>query len=291
MNNKTALAALIIALVALSVQFWGTPGNGQPKTQGGVYERVMKTRTLRCAYQNWPPFLIKDPANGTLSGVYHDLFEKLGQDLSLKVEWVEEVGSGTMFEGFKTGRYDMFCSAVTPSPARALVGDFTRPIGYVPFFLYVREGDDRFDKTYAAANAAAITLVAPDGDLTAIITHEEFPGAKTLSLPNLTNGADMLMAVVSGKADAAVMDSSIAREFMRNNPGKIKQVAGKPLRFPSLTAAVSPGEGRLRQTLDIAFTHYLETGVLDRILKAYGLDESKVLRVANPYQPSAREND
>jgi len=280
-----------VALIALGIVLFRPAHEEQVAKKETTFARVMRTQILRCAYEVWPPFLSRDSKNGKLSGVYYELLEKMGRDLHLKIEWAEEVGKAAMFEGFQTGRYDAFCSAITPSPGRALAGDFTRPFGYVPFFLYAREGDNRFDNNYGAANSEAIALVAADGDLTAIITREVFPKAKALSLPDLTNGADILMTVASGKADATVNDSNIARAFIANNPGKIKQAKGLPLRFPSMSIALPAGEERLRQILDLTLTHYLETGVIERIFMTYGLDETKILRVAKPYQTGIAEHE
>ena len=195
MRNKLSVLALLVAVLALLAVTFAVPKNQKPEVVGSVYARVMEARTLRCAYQVWPPFLAKDPNSGQLSGVYYDLLQKIGEGLSLKIDWVEEVGSANYFEGFRTGRYDAGCSAITPSPERALVSDFSIPIGYAPFYLYAREGDHRFDDNYQKANADDVTIMTSDGTFADSIANEVFPKAKTVSLPNLTNGADMLEGV------------------------------------------------------------------------------------------------
>lgn len=287
MSNIKTTVALVLSIIAVVMAvnlMMITPEAQTVVAKSGAYDRIMKDRVIRCAYQAWPPFIIKDPNTGKIGGVYADLFDLIGHDLSLKIDWVEEVGSATMFEGFKTNRYDMLCSPVTSSPERALVSDFSRPIAYVPFYLYAREGDVRFDNAYEKANSEEIAMMAMDGDFTAIAQAELFPKAKKTALPNMTNGGDILVGIASGKADAAINDPSIAEVFIKNNPGKIKRVAGPPLRFPSLNIAMPIGEDRLRALVDTTLTNYLEVGKVDKILNAYGLDETKILRVAPPYR-------
>lgn len=286
MKNKWAIAALIVSLSALGTSVVSTE---RGRTAGDavrepVYERVMRTRTIRCSYEVWPPFLAKDPNTGALSGVYFDLMEKLGRDLNLKIDWAEEVGAADAYEGIRTRRTDLFCSAVSLAAARAVVMDFTRPLGYEPFYLFAREGDRRFDGHYAAANDPSIRLLSIDGYIAATISRQEFPHAKLATLPNMTTDADVFLSLASGKADAAVGDPIMAQDFMKHNPGKIRQVGGPPIRYPSLSLALPLGEDRFRALLNTALTEYIETGAIDAILNRNGLDATKILRPAKPFE-------
>lgn len=290
MKDKLIFLALFISLGALGV-VWLSP----PRARGGgsvaepVWARMTQTRQIRCSYEVWPPLLIKDPNSGALSGVYFDLMERLGRDLNLKIVWAEEVGAADAYEGIRTGRTDLFCAPVTPTAARAAIVDFTRSIGYDPFYLYVRAGDERFDGGYEKANDPQVLFLSLDGYVGATMTKEEFPKAQLKTLPNMTTDADVLLGLSTGKADAAVCDSIAAHDFMKSNPGKIKQVAGPPVRFPSIALALSLGEGRLRQMLNTALTHYLETGVMEKIYRVYDLDSEKLLRPARPFAVSPQE--
>ncbi|HAX90887.1 MAG TPA: hypothetical protein DCY07_01580 [Rhodospirillaceae bacterium] len=288
MRSKTAVLALAVAIVALGLVLFptktGQNGSTTVEKPEGVYERIMRTKTIRCSYQIWPPFLTKDPNTGKMSGVYVDLIERLGRDLGLTINWAEEVGSATMFEGFKTGRVDLFCMAVTASPERTLVSDFSRPIVYDPLYFYVRANDPRFDNAYEQINNESVSLLSSDGHFAISIIKEEFAKAKLVTLPNLTSDTDVLMEVATGKADAAICDSVMAQNFIKNNPGKVRQVLGKPVRYPSFNLAFPLGEDKLRAMLNTSLTYYIETGFIDRLMKSYDIDEPKLLRVAPPYE-------
>lgn len=283
MKTTLALILSVIALV-LAINVTMRKPETQQATRSSTYDRIMNDRTIRCAYQPWPPFVIKDPNTKKISGVFPDLFAQIGKDLNLKIVWTEEVGSANMFEGFTTGRYDMLCSPITSTPQRALASGFSPAIAYVPFYLYVREGDNRFDHAYDKANSEAVSMTTLDGDFTATVTNELFPKAKKVELPNMTNGADLLVSLAAGKADVVVNDPSIADVFIMSNPGKIRRVAGQPLRFPSLNFAFPLGEDRLRVLMSETITNYLDVGIVEKILNTYGLDETKLLRVATPYR-------
>ena len=89
----------------------GIMGLDQPQT---VYDRVMRTKTLRCGYHTWAPYLVKDANSGAMSGIYFDYVEKLAASLNLKVEWAEEVGYGDLITALNGGRIDDRESMASP---------------------------------------------------------------------------------------------------------------------------------------------------------------------------------
>src|ERR1700733_5938912 len=119
MTNKVAILALIIALAALALVVLRPAGNNAVEKKETAFERVMRTRTIRCAYADYPPPTIIDPNTKKLSGFVYDIIEEAGRRLNLQIDWVEEVGYGNINAGFETGRYDVFCSPVWPSAPRA----------------------------------------------------------------------------------------------------------------------------------------------------------------------------
>jgi len=85
---------------------------------------------IRCSYASYPPYCIKDPNSGELSGIFVDVLEKIGNKLELDIEWVEEVGWGTIFEGLESGRHDMFGTGLWQNSSRGKRGYFSKPIFY-----------------------------------------------------------------------------------------------------------------------------------------------------------------
>ena len=125
---KTFMKKLLPALLLLLL----LPNLARAADAGrdSVYDRVIRTGTIHCGYFLWPPFLEKDVNTGKMSGLSYDIMEEIGKQLSLKIEWAEEVNFASMFEGFASGRYDMICGPMFPTPARARASDFTIPLFY-----------------------------------------------------------------------------------------------------------------------------------------------------------------
>jgi len=79
-----------------------------------VYDRVIHSDKLRCAYAIYAPGCIKDPNTGRLSGIGVEALELVAKKLGLILEWTEEVAWGTMIEGLGTDRYDIVATPIWP---------------------------------------------------------------------------------------------------------------------------------------------------------------------------------
>ena len=96
--------------------------------QAITIDRVIATGVIRASYANYPPYCIKDPNTGKLSGIFVEVLNEVGKRLELKVDWVEEVGWGAIFEGLNSDRHDVFGAGIWRVSSRGKVGDFSRPL-------------------------------------------------------------------------------------------------------------------------------------------------------------------
>src|SRR5207253_3108802 len=114
--------------------------------------------TLRAGYIVYPPYIIKDPKTGVLSGIFYDLTMKLAEQLGLKIEWIEEAGYGTIFTSLESGRYDVYAGGVWANSTRSKVGYLTAPAFYNAMFAYARTNDHRFDSSLDVVNNPNIKI-------------------------------------------------------------------------------------------------------------------------------------
>jgi len=254
-----------------------------------VYDRVIRTNTIRCGYYVWPPFIAKDPNTGIMSGIGYDMMEEIGKQLSLKVEWTAEVNFDALLEGYASNRYDMVCGPMTATPAWARASDFTIPFVYAAYYLYAKEGDKRFDNNYAKVNDPKVRYAALEGDMNAILGNEEFPLAQKVSLAQITSNVDVLMSVAAGKADVTTMEPVPSNGFMKANPGKIRQVPGPAVRAMPLNYSVPPGEEKFKAMINITLKQMIDTGFIDKMLKKYPDYDATVLRLSPGYGAPAKK--
>ncbi len=255
-----------------------------PARAGEVYDRVMESGKVRCGYFTWPPFLEKDVNTGEMSGIVVDVIEEIGRRLDLEVEWTEEVSFAAMFEGFRTGRYDVMCGPVSPTPARARVSDFTMTLGFGAEYLYARADDTRFDNNLAAINDPAVKFASFDGEYSAVIAQEEFPKAQNVSIPHLSEPSQLLLAVTTGKADVTATDPVIGLAFIRNNPDKLKVIEGGPVRFVPFAFGLPVGDYELKRLIDITIEDLHINGFIDRAYQQNPEYDATLFRVADPWK-------
>lgn len=290
MKKSFVYFTVILSLIA---GFIGAMGYSKLYLQGSAapvshketaYERVMRTGVLRCGYFTFPPLAMKDENTGKLSGVTVDIFNKVAQNLSLKVEWAEEVSFAGAIPGLQTNRYDVVCTPLWPAAARAREVEFVTPEFYAALGVWVRANDKRFDDNFVAINNPSVVISGIDGQIEQAVRDEQFPQAKLITLPGGTDFSESMLNVVTGKADVTFVDRAAGALFESRHPGKLKNIAkDKPLRVFPFSLGVLGGEVRLKNMLDVAVQELHNTGYVENKLREYD-PTGLFLPVAKPYE-------
>lgn len=212
-----------ILIFLLSVLFCAACQPGTTARENGVQARVIAAGKIRCGYFDWEPLLKKDVNTGQFSGIGADMMAEIGTRLGLQIEWAEEVGPSTAVEAVKSKRVDMICLPVIITNPRMRAADFTDPVLYSIFSVWMRSDATVTDT--AELNRPDHKFVAIDGTAPMAMTKRLFPKAGLVSLTELSPTSDMFLSVTTKKADAVFSDTSNAGMFSRYNPGQIKPVS------------------------------------------------------------------
>ncbi len=258
---------LISGFLIFSALVLAFPSYASDAVPNEVYKRVVKTMTLKCAYTIYPTYFEKDPNTGKYSGISYDFMEELGKALNIKIEWTEEVGTDTLFQGLGT-RYDANCTGYFQTPARTFGGDFSKPFMFLPSNMYVRIDEKRFN-TFDDVNKEGVKIVFNDGEMWQAVINEQFSKATPLGLSGLTPATDRFENVISGKADVTFTEAAIAEAYMKANPGKIKQIGKTTWRADGAALILPHDEYSLKRMLDVAIDSLLWTGTLERVIKKH----------------------
>jgi ABC-type amino acid transport substrate-binding protein len=281
--GSAAVAAPTAIVAAKSTQ-----KNASARREASLFERVMETRTIRCGYLVWPPYLIKDVTTGRLSGVTYDMVIALAENLDLKFEWVQEIFLGQEAEVLNTGRVDMICGAESIyGPAMAKYLDYSDPYFSTPDYAYVRRDDTRHEGL-ASINSPAVKIAVMDGDLSVTLSRTLFPKARIDSLPNSSDPKQMAFEVMTGKADVALLDPPSYQIFNHAYPGTLKQLPGSKsiANYPSIFS-VKKGETELCDLINNTIRYMQNIGQLDVLLDHCNMEPSTYFRIASPYQTPA----
>lgn len=268
---KHLILAVIAAVLAsvVTVKVMG-PVGGVSEKKESAYERVMRTGVLRCSYGISPPNLSIDPNTKELSGSDKDILERVGKELGIQIEWVEEIGWGNVIQGLDTGRYDAFCGTVWADGPRRRNMSLVTPYYYMPMYAFVRAGDKRFDGDLSKINSESVTIGAVDGDVTYNAAKLDYPKARLAALPQTASLGEYFENVRTGKADVAFADRGTVEDYNKMNDNALAWVEGVPIsKIYGNQIGVAAGEVRLKELLDGTVQHLINNGVIDEIMKKY----------------------
>src|SRR5690606_38761115 len=122
----------------------------------------------------------------------------------------------------------------------------------------------------ASVNKENVKIAALDGDNPVFIAKADFPKAKVVELPDLTDIGQTLVNVENGKADLTIVDRHTFGIYNDNNPGKLKIVqADRPVRIYPASFAFAPEDYLLRDAVSSALDELLLDGTTARSRKKY----------------------
>lgn len=288
-NLSTVVLAVVLAIFAavattiLVREIGPTPVQAKPTKTSGL-QTILDRGVIRAGYVSNPPSCTIDPNTGKVSGIFVDAIETIAEKAKLKVDWTEEVGFGSMIEGLNANRYDMVPCAIWPTTERARHAAFTQPLFYSGVGVYVRADDTRFDGNLEAINSSSVKIATIDGEMAAAIAKTDFPKAQQVSLPQLSEIATMLLNVKEGKADVTFVEKFFAHEFLKNNPGSLKNItADRPVRIFSNTILVRRGQNDLLDFLNTSMKEITNLGIVNQLLRKYEPTPGTFYALAPPY--------
>ncbi len=250
-------------------------------------ERILDTRQIRCGYIPNGPSLRVDPSTKAVSGIFADITHRFGEMVAWNVTWTEESTWSTFPTDLGTDRFDIMVCGIWPNPNRAKVVEFSHPAFYSSVEAYVRPEDHRFDNDLGRLNDPTARIVTIDGELAQSIQASDFPHASVVNLPNTADLSLMAENVVTGKADAAFLERSVAKDYIAKNPGRLRAVPLKrPLRVFEDTWACALGASWLKPILDVAMKDMTSSGYMDRLLAQHHVRDSFLLPRL-PFEPAA----
>lgn len=280
------LLRAVIVLLAVVVMGGCAPSTIAPRQSSSLYDKVLTAGEIRCSYLIYPPYCLKDPNTGKLSGIFVETMEAVGKKLGLRIVWSEEVGYESLIEGLRANRYDVFAGGLWPNSQRGKVVQFSKPVFYSSVRAYGRTNDSRLTKNLEMLNSPKFKIAVIDGTVEDYIARTDFPKAQRLSLTQLSPFSQNLLNVASAKADLTFAEPGIVNIFLKDNPGTLKELAPeKPLRIFGNALAFKLGEVKFASMINTALDELVNDGTIELLIKKYEPAQGAFLRTALPYRP------
>ena len=180
-----------------------------------AFDRVMRTKELRCGYNIWPPAVSVDANTGKINGFIPEMVEYVAASIGIKVTWVQQAGWSSFPEDLKNRRFDAMCAGAWATKELAPYVAFTRPVFYNPVYAYAKASDTRFDAGLQTLNNPQYKIGGVDGAISAVIAKNDFPEAKIVGLPQLSDPSQVLSDLMYGKSDVVSWKAALLKNLSR----------------------------------------------------------------------------
>lgn len=274
-----AVLALSIAHTPAAAQDSGAFAAAMGETKGFTslpkpwkFRNLIKDGTLTIGTTgSSPPRTFIDPATSKLTGSYVDLFSKLGEDLGLKVEFVQLEWAGIL-PGLAANRFDLACDGASWTPERLSSDQFllTAPTAVNATVAITRK--DTGIKSFADAKTAELGGVRGENYFEG--AKKALPDAPATEFPGMQ---ESLMGLQNDQVKLVAMNLSNALTVLDSAPNKDElALVGPALQVFPQGLCVNPKESDLLVAINTLLGNYRADGTLKTFVTKYGGSAAEV---------------
>lgn len=222
---------------------------------------MTEKKVLKVGLDSAAPFpMHSDYNSGNFEGFEVDLLSAITDHLGLNIEYQVSLWSTILEQLFK-GELDLICSAVTITPSRRHILEFTNP--YLHFRLCaVINQEDQLKGINDFKNKTIGIREATEAER---YVHANFPGN---NMVHAETNKDLYRKLQTGKIDLLIDDSPIAGGFLQKNK-KLKVGMYLPGTDSQYAIAMKKGDIQLKEQFDEVLTLLKENGVYQTIYKKW----------------------
>lgn len=263
--HAASIAALLLAVVALAISLKRLASDERVPERSAM-EQIRAERVLRVGYIVAPPWIIREPDSGELSGSSVDAIRRIAELGDLEVQF-EEATWDTFVAGLQSYRFDVSIAPTFATIERSLSVAFTSPQGYFGNSAVVRKSDDRFQQ---------LEDIDQEGVVVAVTQGEQGQEYAKRSLRNATirvisagEQALTFAEVLANRADVALGDAWFVAQFVEQHDGARDLLADRPYNVTAVAWAVRQEDGPLLHFINASLEHLDATGFIDTVNAKY----------------------
>ncbi len=181
--------------------------------EGDTWQRVQKSGLIKIGLDpTYPPFEAAD--DGELRGLDVDLAQAIAAEMGLQIDFVY-FGFDGLYDALSTGQVDVLISALVISPER------TRDFAYSQSYfdagqILVTSADSNIEDMQSLAGQTVAVELGTEGHVQATTWKRRLDDLK---VDVYDTSEEALNAVVSGQADAAIVDNVSGLLYLRQSTG------------------------------------------------------------------------
>jgi polar amino acid transport system substrate-binding protein len=223
-----------------------------------------------------PPTAMYNDKN-ELDGFDVEFSRKIATLLGVSVEFVT-VGANDRVPFVASGKVDYVMGAMTRTPARAKVIDFTVPLTTEANVVLTKEGVPI--QKWQDLNDPKFTVAEVRGTTSADFVHANLPQAKPLLLDDHPS---LVTALAQGRADASINVIELEVQYMALHPDVKWRTLSTPVHLYYNGLGVAKGNDSLRRWLNVAIFDLQSDGTVDAMWKEWFKTDNIFGVKPNPY--------
>ncbi|MDA9404420.1 ABC transporter substrate-binding protein [Bradyrhizobium sp. CCBAU 45389] len=216
------------------------------------------------------PFTFLDTASGTIQGMMVDLIHAVGDDLNFKVQ-IQPMGFSSLIPALTSGKIEIISAAMSASPERAKVVDFTDQVyAYGEGAIVPSEDKAAYPsiqamqgyRVGAQVGTRYLDLLQKSGVFSEVRSYETI--------------ADIITDVAAGRLQAGFGDGPIlGYQFSHASYPKVRLVGEyKPFVVGPVNIGVRKGQEALVTRMNATIAKFKSDGTLAKILAKWNLPAS-----------------
>lgn len=206
-------------------------------------------------------YAIGEDGTPELAGFDMALAQYIADDMGLKLEVIPMDFDGVLSE-LQMKNVDIGMAGLSPDPAREDAMDFS-DIYYLggQSLVTVKANADTFN-SLEACNKPEVSVGAQIASIQMELAEENSPEADIVALPKVT---DIISELLSGKLDAAYIETVVAESYQINYP-ELEIVQDVPYDVKGSAIGVSKGNTALLEAVNAAIAKAVEDGSMDQFV-------------------------
>ncbi|WP_295297300.1 basic amino acid ABC transporter substrate-binding protein [uncultured Brachyspira sp.] len=208
----------------------------------------------------YPPFEYLDE-NGNVVGFDIDLMNEISRLIGKKIE-IKDMTFDGLIPALESKTIDILIAGITATESRKKVINFSKPYFESQQAIIVKEDNNSITNFDSLNNSYTVGVVLGYvGDVA--LTESK----KVEKIERFNRTADTVVALQSGKIDAAIMDYPIAVGYIKNNEG-LKAIK-TDLSIQELCIGFRKEDTKLLEEINKALDTLKENGKYDELVKKY----------------------
>ena len=273
--NRTRHGIVGVVLTLVSA---GAAGAGEALLFDRLPESIRKAGVLRMVGDSFAPYRIVGSDGKTITGIDTDLARALEPLLGVRIEQVTVSNLPAVLAGIDTGRYDLTTGPLLSTREREMRYDIVTWLLSKPAFLLPVAGGR---KTSRLEELCGLRVSFAAGSISEVYLNRVTERCVSMSLPAaqpvpLQDQNAAVLAIQSGRADAATSQLAVGLYLQQQNPGRYHIQTDQTDALGILNLGfVMKKESGLAPVLLEAMQRLFASGEYVRILTKSGLEQAK----------------